>query len=322
MEESLISVIVPVYNAEQFLGQCLDSILKQTYPNLEVICVDDGSTDASLSICKQYREKDSRVRVIHKDNEGVSCARNRGVASARGQFVFFIDADDYLDKNALKACMLHHNGRMNVIVAVNYDRVSVTATGDTSSGWTDIEECCCKNLSKKKVLDLISVRRGCYIWGMLIPKPLLDRYQLKFPEDIRNLEDVTWLGMTLCYVENIVFIGAELYHYRENPVSITSNCVDYSWQAEHWMKAYSTLVSYFTEHKLDNYRYMHSRRMLRYCKNNFYAECYAGKILWHEAKKICQLKKYSNKQIRYLEYLAYNCYFKLSRIIKKNRSGR
>ena len=316
MEETLISIIIPVYNAEQFLGTCLDSILQQTYSNLEVICVDDGSTDASLSICKQYREKDSRVQVIHKDNAGVSCARNRGVASAHGQFVFFIDADDYLDRNALRACMLHHNGRMNAIVALNYDRVPAkTAGGDCFYDSFDMEQIPCKNLEKKKVLDLVSVRRGWYIWGMLVPKALIERYQLKFPEDIRNLEDVAWIGTTLCYVENIVFIEAELYHYRENPISITSNCVNYSWQAEHWMKVYSALVSYFAGHKSDSYRRMHSRRMLRYCKNNFYAECYAGKISYQDAKSLCESTE--NSGIKFSEYCRYNCCFILYNIMKR-----
>src|SRR5699024_8424986 len=100
-----------------------------------------------------------------------------------------------------------------------------TAGGDCFYDSFDMEQIPCKNLEKKKVLDLVSVRRGCYIWGMLVPKALIERYQLKFPEDIRNLEDVAWIGTTLCYVENIVFIEAELYHYRENPISITSNCV-------------------------------------------------------------------------------------------------
>ena len=90
METLLISVIIPIYNAEQFLRQCLESILQQTYSNFEIICVDDGSTDSSLSICQQYSEKDSRIKVIHKDNAGVSSARNRGVAFAQGQFIFLL----------------------------------------------------------------------------------------------------------------------------------------------------------------------------------------------------------------------------------------
>lgn len=318
MIDSLISVIIPIYNSEQFLGQCLESILQQTYSNLEVICVDDGSTDGSLSICRQYREKDSRVYVIHKANEGVSCARNRGVNFAHGQFVFFIDADDFLDKNALKTLILQHNGEMSTLAALNYDRVSAEAEAAAYSCSIDIMEMPYKNLERKKVLDLVSVRRGWYIWGMLIPKALINKYQLKFPENIRNLEDAAWIGMTFCYVENIVFIEAELYHYRENPVSITSNCVNYSWQAEHWMKVYRTLVDYFRKIKINYSKRSYTRKMLRYCKNNFYAECFAGKISYHDAKEICMLSDDNMEQTKYSEYFVYKCYFTMGRIIKRS----
>lgn len=314
MENLLISVIIPVYNAEQFLGQCLDSILQQTYSNLEVICVDDGSTDASLSICQQYSEKDRRVQVIHKDNEGVSCARNKGIACAQGQFVFFVDADDCLDKNALKACVIHQS-RTNTIVALNYDRISKEEQKSESSCVADILKIPFIKLKRRQVLDIVVVRRGWYIWGMLIPKVLIDRYQLNFPEKICNLEDAAWIGMALCYVENIVFIGAELYHYRENPVSITSNCVDYSWQAEHWIKVYWMLVDYFAGIKKNNYRRIYIQKMLRYCKNNFYAECYAGEMNFRNVDKIYRLTENRGGHAKYPEYFAYNCYFMIRRIV-------
>ena len=285
---SLVSIIVPIYNAEQFLGQCLESILQQTYSNLEVICVDDGSTDASLSICQQYREMDNRVQVVHKDNEGVSCARNRGIACAQGQFVFFVDADDCLDKNALKACVIHQT-RTNTIVALNYDRISKEEQRSESSCVVDVLKIPFVNLKRRQVLDVVSVRRGCYIWGMLIPKKLIDRHQLNFPEKIHNLEDVTWMAMALCYVENIIFIEAELYHCRKNSASITSNCVNYSWQAEHWIKVYWMLVDYFTGIKKDFFKKGYIRKILRYCKNNFYAECFSGKIHFRNVKKIYRL---------------------------------
>lgn len=321
MENLLISVIIPVYNAEQFLGQCLESILQQTYSNLEVICVDDGSTDASLSICQQYSEKDSRVQVIHKDNEGVSCARNRGIACAQGHFVFFVDADDCLDKNALKACVIHQS-RTNTIVALNYDRISKEEQRSESSCVTDVLKVPFVKLKRREVLDVVSVRKGCYIWGMLIPKVLIDRYQLKFPEKICNLEDVAWIGMALCYVKNIVFIEAELYHYRENPVSITSNCVNYSWQAEHWIKVYWMLADYFAGIKKNYFRRIYIRKMLRYCKNNFYAECFAGKIDFGNVDKIYRLTE-NRGYAKYSEYFAYNCYFMIgrtaNRFVKKIR---
>lgn len=317
METLLISVIIPIYNAEHFLRQCLESILQQTYSSFEIICVDDGSTDSSLSICQQYSEKDSRIKVIHKDNAGVSSARNRGVACAQGQFIFFVDADDYLDKNALKACLIHQKSNTtSTLIALNYDRVSKEEQELTTSCVDDVLEVPFINLKRKKVMKVVSVRKGWYIWGMLIPKDLIDKYQLSFPEEICNLEDAAWIGMALCFVKNIVFINAKLYHYRENPISITSNCVNYSWQAESWAKVYHVLLNYFAQMKKNYYRRIHIRKMLRYCKNNFYAECYVGNLDFYNITNFYKFIE-AGIHVKHFEYLVYMCYFTIYRISSK-----
>lgn len=99
MNKPLISVIVPVYNVEKFLSRCLNSILAQTYNNLEVILVDDGSTDNSGKICDDYALKDKRIRVIHKQNGGVSSARNMALSVAKGEYIGFVDSDDYIEND-------------------------------------------------------------------------------------------------------------------------------------------------------------------------------------------------------------------------------
>ena len=95
MKEELISCIVPVYNVEEYLNQCIESIVTQTYKNIEIILIDDGSTDASPEICDNWKRKDERIIVIHKKNEGVSVARNIGLGYKKGEWVVFIDSDDY-----------------------------------------------------------------------------------------------------------------------------------------------------------------------------------------------------------------------------------
>lgn len=103
MERDLISVIVPVYNVQEYLTNCINSILNQSYKNIEIILVDDGSTDESSSICDSYIKKDNRIKVIHKANGGLSDARNIGIKSAKGKYITFVDSDDYLDENYVKA---------------------------------------------------------------------------------------------------------------------------------------------------------------------------------------------------------------------------
>lgn len=97
-----ISIIVPVYNVEQYIVKCIDSVIAQTYKDYELILVDDGSTDNSGKICDEYALKDNRIKVIHKKNEGVTATRDRGVKEAKGEFLFFIDGDDYITENALE----------------------------------------------------------------------------------------------------------------------------------------------------------------------------------------------------------------------------
>ena len=92
-----ISVIVPVYNVKLYLHKCVDSILNQTYQNIEVLLIDDGSTDGSSDICDSYTEKDSRIKVVHKKNGGLSSARNTGLDMATGEYILFVDSDDYID---------------------------------------------------------------------------------------------------------------------------------------------------------------------------------------------------------------------------------
>ena len=104
-----ISVIVPIFNSEQFINRCVESILNQTYKNLEIILVDDGSTDDSGKICDQYALTDSRITVIHKINEGVSKARNMGIDASKGDLISFVDADDFLDVNMYEELINHLN---------------------------------------------------------------------------------------------------------------------------------------------------------------------------------------------------------------------
>lgn len=109
-----ISVIIPVYNDEKYLKECLNSIIKQTYKNLEIILVDDGSTDGTAEICEHYRDKDERIRVLHKENEGIGPSRNAGLAMATGEYVLFVDGDDWITSD-------HIEGLYNLLKKYNAD---------------------------------------------------------------------------------------------------------------------------------------------------------------------------------------------------------
>ena len=100
--DALISVLIPVFNVERYLSRCIESVIKQTYKNIEIILIDDGSKDKSGKICDKYAKKDDRIRVIHKENEGVSVARNLGMDSANGEYIIFVDSDDWIEQQAVE----------------------------------------------------------------------------------------------------------------------------------------------------------------------------------------------------------------------------
>ncbi len=105
-DNPLISVVIPVYKVEPYLRECVDSVISQTYKNLDIILVDDESPDSCPAICDEYAERDSRVRVIHRKNGGLSAARNSGIDIARGEYITFIDSDDYVSRHMLNNCTL------------------------------------------------------------------------------------------------------------------------------------------------------------------------------------------------------------------------
>ena len=127
---SKISIIVPVYNVELYLGRCVDSILKQTFEDFEVILIDDGSTDSSGGICDEYAEEDVRIQVLHKENSGVADSRNKGLEMVKSEYITFIDADDYVDNYYLEilyGLMMKYEGDLVVSyhVVLQEDRKSV-----------------------------------------------------------------------------------------------------------------------------------------------------------------------------------------------------
>ena len=125
MNEPLISVIVPVYNVENYLRECLESIRNQTYRNLEVFLINDGSTDNSGIICEEYAAKDNRFTVIHQENAGASSARNRGIESAIGKWITFIDADDYVESNYLETLAKHIAKENDVLIIQGLKQVNI-----------------------------------------------------------------------------------------------------------------------------------------------------------------------------------------------------
>lgn len=214
--ENLISVIVPVYNVEAYLARCVDSILAQTYAHLEVILVDDGSKDGCGAICDAYAAKDSRVRVIHKENGGLSSARNAGLDAASGAYIAFVDSDDWIEPDAYENLMrLMEKYQVKLVCGGRYDVEA--ATGKKTLGLCPSKEEC---ISSEELAGRIFLWDGCdsSACDKLYHSSLLKSF--RYPEG-KVCEDVPVTYRIVLQAEKAALSDRPVYNYYHRPGSIS-----------------------------------------------------------------------------------------------------
>lgn len=215
-----ISVIVPVYKVEEYLDRCINSILNQTFKKFELILVDDGSPDKCGLICDKYAQKDSRIKVIHKDNEGLSAARNSGIEIAKGEYIAFVDSDDYIDKRMYEELYNVAINNKSDIVICDYQKIY---SNNESDNCKSVNTYKVENLSKTQALSrLYDADSSAYIvaWNKLYKKSLFDK--LRYPIG-RLYEDEFITYKLLYYSNNITYLPLKLYYYMQREGSITSS---------------------------------------------------------------------------------------------------
>jgi glycosyltransferase involved in cell wall biosynthesis len=219
---SLISVIVPVYNVEKYLDRCVSSIVNQTYRNLEIILVDDGSPDNCPAMCDAWAKKDSRIKVIHKQNGGVSSARNKGLDICNGSYACFVDSDDWIAPEFVEL-LLDAASRWSVPVAVCKMKLFHDASELSTPHIAQIQEAI---LSNRDAME-------CLVSGGVVQGGACDKLyhrsvfeSVRFPEGYRH-EDEFFTHNIMAKTENLVYIDAELYYYlqHENSFMHTSTMV-------------------------------------------------------------------------------------------------
>lgn len=214
MEMPLISVIVPIYKVEQYLDKCVQSIVSQTYQNLEIVLVDDGSPDSCPAMCDAWAEKDSRIKVIHKENGGLSDARNTGMAIASGQFIGFVDSDDWIAPEMYQ--LLYEDMLKN-----NSD---ISACG-VQMVWDDGTPSCMLTPPGTCVMDRTSAMREI-IWESTVKQPVW--YKLYKTESVREIlfpvgkchEDVFWSYQAFGLAKRVSVFDTPCYNYRQRNGSI------------------------------------------------------------------------------------------------------
>lgn len=207
----LFSLIIPVFNVEKYLGDCLDSVLNQSFQDWEAVCVNDGSTDGSLSILAEYAAKDARIKVVSQANAGTAVARNTGLKEASGDYIFFLDSDDWLEANALQILaeklngedMLCFSGKRYFESTRKYNQADILPEKVYQSGMDYYNE----NALLPRDFAFVCVVLRVYNRAFLIQNGLF------FDDDI-SYEDNLWVPVTVYHVHSIKVISEPLYIYR------------------------------------------------------------------------------------------------------------
>lgn len=231
--QGLISIIVPVYNVEKYLNICIDSIVGQTYKNLEILLIDDGSQDSSGSICDSYAQIDKRVKVIHKENGGQSSARNVGMKYAKGEYIFFVDSDDYIEKKAIEVLIKTAKRTCADIVIADYYTVY---NNDNTSPIQIKEPISYQVLDKIQALDRYIMED----WGPWNKLYKWNVHQTVFFPEGRIHEDEAVMVDLLGRCEKVAVLDVKSYYYRKREGSTTS--FQYSLKKMDWYYAWKRNV--------------------------------------------------------------------------------
>lgn len=249
-----ISIVIPIYNVEKYIHRCIESILQQSLIELEIILINDGSTDKCGEICDEYAKIDKRIKVIHKKNEGVSSARNAGIDNARGEYIGFIDADDYIDKNMYKELY-------NSIKKYNSD-IAISSFSFVKNDAEDPQDVSNKRLiydkneAIKNYFNMTYPFNYSFLWNKLFKKELFDGVRLN--TNILVQEDTEIMLKIYNKSTRVVYIGQSLYFYQLGHGSVTSNKIS---------KAKITTEQAFLEiynYTVDNLPQFNSKALLKY----------------------------------------------------------
>lgn len=206
-----ISVIVPVYNVEKYLCSCIDSILAQTFTDFELLLIDDGSRDKSGEICDEYANKDCRVKVFHKENGGVSSARNLGIDESKGEYLFFVDSDDIISSFYIEMFVNYIKKNDSVCVVCKYtNRLSLLKN--------QIDSIKTKEMTSSEFLDEIWISEGKldgYLWNKMFKRKILIDLNIRFDEKVSIWEDMLFVVEYFVNISTVVFADAVLYYYRD-----------------------------------------------------------------------------------------------------------
>lgn len=301
-----LSIIVPVYNVEPYLRRCIDSILAQTFTDFELILVDDGSPDNCPAICDEYAEKDSRIVVIHKENGGQADARNAGLDIAKGEFIGFVDSDDFIHRQTYEIALKiaeKYNADIVQWPWIEFFSLNEISVDMDSSSTVTVQEIINESNIAESYYPKICYKVNAAVWNKLYVREIFDN--IRFPKGL-IYEDFHVTLPTLDAAKKLVFIEEKLYYYYQRPESTMhetyspkcfSACLVLSKHIEYFLKKKNTLQCNYAAH---DYLDCYARHMLmahfRYkqYKKEFapYRRQYLGKLRYIIINPtVCRMKK-------------------------------
>lgn len=302
--DGLISIIVPVYNAQEFLDQCLSSICRQTYKALEIICINGGSSDKSQEILEQFAQRDNRVKLLKKENEGVSYSRNYGLEAATGKYVMFVDADDWIEPDSCETAIKEAEASKAEIVMWSYIREFTGSSQPKkifdedyiSFDKTDIQNKLHRRfigLTGEELKNVENADALCPVWAKLYRRRLLTEHSICFT-DIRKIgtyEDGLFNLEVFQYAEKVVYLQKYLYHYRKNNNhSITSRYKEQLYQQ--WLRLFEIMEQYIENNHLpDHYQEALKNRICLSIMGQGLNILESSEIFWKKYRKLRDILK-------------------------------
>ena len=290
-----VSIIVPVYNIENYIRVCVESILAQTYESFELILVDDGSKDNSGILCDEYAAIDSRVKVIHKENGGVSSARNTGLQQAKGKWIMYVDGDDWIEPDMIESLIETAKATEADLVFGDYMKYGPYAGNHKLPTWST---------DKKDSMSRYIAYSMTTIWGSIAKRSLYTEHSLKSPNGVSYCEDFHLIVRLCHYAKKIANVHRPFYHYRYRPTSIMSNMSRRTESDEQWV--YQDIIRFFKEQGVyEDYRKVMSWRTLKSAQELLLdpSEHHRFMELFNDGKEFIFSCPFVNKKIKMLAWL-------------------
>lgn len=289
----MISVIIPVYNCEKYIKKCIKSILNQTYKDLEVIIIDDGSKDNSLDICNKLMEEDCRLKVIHQENQGVSSARNKGIEIAQGEYIVFVDGDDWVEDIYIETLINDLQKEDAGMAVCGWCRENVNGLMQESVKYYY------KILNQREAIAYSLKPDGFqgYLWNKIFRKNIINKANLYFDTDIAIFEDLLFVIKYLNFCKKIVVNYISLYHYVNHGDSARQDCSNNKKFQLKWLteiEAMSRVINVIEDKEIKNYARSKKALSCGFYIKRMYDCNYINKKVENK------LKKYIRKNLYYI----------------------